>query len=507
MDEKMSSEAPRKRLQMSGIRYLFTLLSFLGFAILYIIRVNLNVAIVAMVNRTAVYKDHNDSKSEECPEDLPPILQNQTSSGIQKDGEFIWFVEMQSVVIGAFYYGYAVSQIPGGRLAELYSAKWVFGLGTFIPCLLTVLTPLAARANIGVLIAVRALEGLAQGVTLPAMYSLMGRWFPDSEKAFLSALVRIGFGMGTVAGMNLSAYLCENGPFGGWPSAFYIVGILGCIWFALWTFLVSESPANHPFITTKEIKLIISDQKTRQDTKLPPIPWKKMLTSVPFIALLITQIGDDWCFFTILNDLPTFFDTILHFNIEKNGFLSSFPRLLQIAVTIIVGFTSDLFVRRKYASVGFMRKFCQMTTTLGAVLGLLGVCLSGCNANLHIAFFTIAMTFSSFSAGGYILTPLDLSPEYSGTVAGIASTLSNATGFLAPLVVGVLTDESQTLHQWHIVFYITMGIFLSTGLVFLFFSSAEKQPWSFPETSYYGDLQTMPGDETLSSRILEKPHS
>ncbi|XP_054717604.1 sialin-like [Uloborus diversus] len=222
MDE--SAKGTRKRFEMSGIRYLFTLLSFLGFAILYIIRVNLNVAIVAMVNRTAVYKDHNDSKSEECPEDLPPLLRNHTKSDNEENGEFIWSPEMQSVVLGAFYYGYAISQIPGGRLAEIFSAKWVFGIGALIPSLLTLLTPVSARYHVGVLIAIRALEGLTQGVTMPAMYSLMGRWLPDSEKGLLSTIVHVGFGMGTVAGMNLSAYLCDKGPFGGWPSVFYIIG-------------------------------------------------------------------------------------------------------------------------------------------------------------------------------------------------------------------------------------------------------------------------------------------
>lgn len=81
---------------------------------------------------------------------------------ILKDGEFVWSPNLQGVILGAFYYGYCITQIPGGRMSEIYSAKWVYGIGTFITALLTLVTPLAARWHYGVLIFIRALEGLAQ---------------------------------------------------------------------------------------------------------------------------------------------------------------------------------------------------------------------------------------------------------------------------------------------------------------------------------------------------------
>ncbi|XP_054716532.1 putative inorganic phosphate cotransporter [Uloborus diversus] len=477
----------RKSCQFSGVRYLFSLLGFLGFCTLYAIRVNLNVAIVAMVNRTAVYgeADDNSNSSNECHEELPAILINETIPDLpSKDGEFVWSPNLQAVVLGAFYYGYCISQIPGGRLAEIFGPKWVFGFGTLIPSLLTLLTPIAAQWHVGFLVTVRALEGLAQGVTMPAMHSMMGRWLPESEKSLLSTAVYVGINIGTVVTMPLAAFLCDQGPFGGWPSAFYIVGLFGCLWFVFWSIFVTDSPQEHPYITKSELKYIVSDQKIEHNILLPPIPWTKVLTSVPFLALIVTQIGQDWCFYTIVNDLPTFFATILHFKVQKNGFLSSFPHLLQTIVGILVGFISDACVRRKLVTVGFARKFCNTVACLGTAAGLIGVCLAGCDVTLHIIFFTCSLAIGGFCYSGYMLSHLDLSPEYAGTLMGIANTISNLTGFLAPLVVGSLTEHYQTLHQWHIVFYITVGVLLATGLVFLIFSSAEKQPWSAPTTTY-----------------------
>ena len=42
--------------------------------------------------------------------------------------------------------------------------------------MLTILTPVAARAGPGVLIAVRVLEGLGEGVTFPAFHAILSRY-------------------------------------------------------------------------------------------------------------------------------------------------------------------------------------------------------------------------------------------------------------------------------------------------------------------------------------------
>ncbi|KAH8025200.1 hypothetical protein HPB51_004741 [Rhipicephalus microplus] len=67
-----------------------------------------------------------------------------------------------------------------------------------------------------------------------------------------------------------------------------------------------------------------------------------------------------------------------------------------------------------------------------------------------------------------------------GILYGIAGTVSNASGFLAPMVVGMVTSPMPTLDNWATVFYLTSGIFLLGALAFLVFGSAELQPWAKP---------------------------
>ena len=100
------------------------MLGFFGFANVYAMRVNLSVAIVYMVNNTAI---HQNSSSP--------------------DGPFVWDEAEQGIILGMFFYGYVLTQLPGGRLAELFGGKWLYGLGVLITSVLTLLTPLAANTN------------------------------------------------------------------------------------------------------------------------------------------------------------------------------------------------------------------------------------------------------------------------------------------------------------------------------------------------------------------------
>ena len=59
-------------------------------------RVNLSVAIVYMVNNTAI-SEEDGASVEEANKD--------------KDGPFVWDEAQQGVILGMFFYGYVVTQV------------------------------------------------------------------------------------------------------------------------------------------------------------------------------------------------------------------------------------------------------------------------------------------------------------------------------------------------------------------------------------------------------------
>ena len=69
---------------------------------------------------------------------------------------------MIGIVLSSFFYGYIITQLPGGVLALKCGGKNLFGLGILSTAVLTLLTPVAARASVGLLVALRVLIGLCE---------------------------------------------------------------------------------------------------------------------------------------------------------------------------------------------------------------------------------------------------------------------------------------------------------------------------------------------------------
>ncbi|XP_037798110.1 uncharacterized transporter slc-17.2-like [Penaeus monodon] len=78
------------------------------------------------------------------------------------EGEMIWDERTQGFVLASFFYGYATTQILGGRLAELYGTRWVFGTCILAGGICTILSPIAARTHYSILIALRITQGIFQ---------------------------------------------------------------------------------------------------------------------------------------------------------------------------------------------------------------------------------------------------------------------------------------------------------------------------------------------------------
>jgi len=76
-------------------------------------------------------------------------------------GEFDWDNAQQGLIHGSFYWGYVLSMVPGGMLAENYGAKLIFGGSNLICSLIGFLLPLAARTHLNALLAARFFQGFA----------------------------------------------------------------------------------------------------------------------------------------------------------------------------------------------------------------------------------------------------------------------------------------------------------------------------------------------------------
>ncbi|XP_040064211.1 sialin-like [Ixodes scapularis] len=140
-------------------RYAFAVAGFFGLVQLYVQRLNLSVAIVAMVR---MKKIANTSVETGCD------FGARNATSMELEGDFDWDEQVQSMILASFFYGYILLQLPGGRLADRVGGKYPLGAGILVSSAMTLITPFAARIHYGALMAVRFFMGVAAVRTLTA---------------------------------------------------------------------------------------------------------------------------------------------------------------------------------------------------------------------------------------------------------------------------------------------------------------------------------------------------
>ncbi|KAK3095969.1 hypothetical protein FSP39_021470, partial [Pinctada imbricata] len=276
-------------------RMSLAIMAFLGFCNLYMLRVNMSVAIVCMVNQTALRGNVSTESTDKSDNNRTGLDETSCVAELShdnqesEDGEFLWDKRTQGVILGSFYWGYICTQIAGGWLSTRFGGKRVFGWFMFVCALATIFTPLAARAHVYFLITLRFLAGFCQGVVWPAQQSLWASWAPPLESSRLGGFGYAGSQIGNVITFPLAALLCKYGFDGGWSSIFYIFGGIGILWFIAWMILVYDSPNQHPRISEAERDYIVQslEGKLADKNKQTQSEWQ----TVFYIAAAMYTVG------------------------------------------------------------------------------------------------------------------------------------------------------------------------------------------------------------------------
>ena len=278
--------------------------------------------------------------------------------------------------------------------------------------------------------------------------------------------------------MLLTGVLCDHGFAGGWPSAFYVFGMFGCVRSVAWFFLCYDSPYTHPRISSAELEFWEREIGSGHLVERPPTPWRKILTSVPVWALAIAFFANNWGFFTIIICLPLYMYDVLGFNMTRNGVFSALPFLSSFVAIPVYGMLVDWLrspgrlsttvVRKTFCVVGFALRGCLLI-----VIGYIG-----CDRTLAVVILFGVVACGDLAVATVVVNQLDLAPLHAGKIMGLTNTVAILAAICAPLAMGALTYERSTREEWQKVFFLAAGIYAVGAIVYLVFGSGARQSWA-----------------------------
>lgn len=84
---------------------------------------------------------------------------------------------------------------------------------------------------------------------------------------------------------------------------------------------------------------------------------------------------------------------------------------------------------------------------MGPAIFILGASYSGCNRDMAVGMFTIAMGFMGTFYCGMKVNALDLAPNFAGTVMALVNGIGAFTGIIVPYLIGALTEDVNLLYK------------------------------------------------------------
>ncbi|MCC9658755.1 MFS transporter [Rhodopirellula halodulae] len=335
-------------------------------------------------------------------------------------------------VMSSFALGYALFQVPSGKLADRFGPRKVMAVVCLVWSAFTVLTGVVR--GLFAMIGLRFLFGMGESGGYPTLARAFTSWLPMNERGITNSISFSGGRLGAALAMPGVVWLI--GALGGWQQTFWFFGSLGILFAVMWFLLFRDLPEEHFAVSEQEANHIIesrSPKRASQESATleePAIRFSEMLRSPNMLMLMFQYVAHNFTFFFTVSWFFPYLKQQYSLTNEQTGLYAAAPLLCGVLGNWLAGFTVDRLYsqnrwklsRRLPAAVGFtfgaigMSLCVNMTTPMSAV-----ICMC-------IAIFGSDMILSpSWS------TCMDIGGKSAGAVSGAMNMVGNLGSFATSL--------------------------------------------------------------------------
>ena len=331
---------------------------------------------------------------------------------------------------GIFFIGYLVLQIPGGHLAERWSAKKFVGIMVLVWGVLAVASGLVQ--NFTELLLVRFALGVAEGGIWPAILVLISHWFPARERARAYGLWMMNIAIASIITAPLSGWILT---WGDWRTLFFVEGAFPFVIAApLWWWLVADRPSEAAWVSAGEREYIeTSLERERADAPAfsgyrdvfrSSVVWRLV------VVYFLIQVG----FYGLNLWLPHLIKTTIGSSYLVVGGVTAIPYAFAIVAL--------WFNARSADRTGRYCVHVAAPLAAGAVALVLSVTFGHLVA-LSVILISLAMAGALAYDGAFWASASRAVPvALAGGAMGLINALGNLGGFVGPSVAGFLQDTS-----------------------------------------------------------------
>lgn len=381
--------------------------------------------------------------------------------------EFNLSAESTGLLLSAFFWTYALMQIPGGWLIDrLNPRKIVTGscVGWGVATGLT-----AGATGLGSLMTLRALLGIAEAPVMPAGGKLNGIWMPWNERGRGAVILDAGAPLGAaIGGVAIAGLISATG---GWRPAFVVAGVVTVLVGLLAWWYVRDTPRDHPKINDAEATLI-ERAHAEEDAAAPEGAGRGRLVEYlrhrSFWAMCLAWLGFNGVFYGLLTWGPIYLAETKGFDLTAMGWATFVIFGAGFVGELVGGFTADHLRSRGRPANKVLRPLLGGAGVM-VVLALLGVRFIP-NAVTAVVLLSVVLFFLRWVGLLWSVPSILGGRENAGLLGGAMNFSGNIAGICTPMIVGLIVGATGGDYGPALLYFVFAGVLMTASVVTLDYS-------------------------------------
>jgi len=380
--------------------------------------------------------------------------------------EFSLEPAIQGLVLSAFFWSYALLQIPGGWLIDRFGPRALITGATLGWGFFQAIAGLATGG--GTLLISRVGLGAAEAPLFPAGAKLNSLWLSPRERGRGAVLVDSGAPLGAAFGGVIIAWLILS--LGSWRSAFVVAGGATMALGALAWWYVRDDPANHAGVNAAELAVIKASSAPVQAASKRAAP---SISSRSYLAILVGRMSWAMINFGLLTWGPSYLAQARGFDLKQMGGATFIMFLGGMFGSLASGFLVDKLQDRGMPRA-VVYKSALGVTGLGVMLAFLAL-PQVADRIAAVALLSVTL-FLLYFGSLYWSLPAILAPKDKvGVVGGVMNFAGSSSGIAVPIITGLLLQATGA-YLMVLYFFAGCAALYVAGSLLIDFRQAEARP-------------------------------
>jgi MFS family permease len=356
--------------------------------------------------------------------------------------EFFRLTDIDRGTLGsAFFWSYALLQIPAGWFVDRYGVKWPYAGGFFVWSVLSALTAFAT--SLRELVFLRVMLGVGESMITPAGMRWIRLNCAENQRGLFIGLYMAAAKVGPALGGLVAALLLANY---GWRAMFLIMGLGGLVWLAPWMLLVKDNDRE------------IEQEQRQQSPASADIPFSRILLSPVILGTVIGTFCYQYFVYFSMTWLPAYLKERRGLDLTNMGLFTFFSFIGMAVVATAAGYWADRLIDRGHNPVR-VRKAFIIAGFLTASTEVIGGLSDSQGVALFFAVFSLS-GLGLMTANYWALTQTLLPGAAIGRIVGVQNCAANIPGIVAPMLTGWLKETTGRYDapMLAIFFFLLLGI-------------------------------------------------